>query len=520
MAMSAKVEGDPAAEFGASGSQGGAAEKRPTAVGRALVAVVALGVCAAAIFWACRVMWDQGHPLLAAARGLHAGDPARRTEAVHAVKDMGFGKPSESIRLLIPAAADAEPGVRAAAVESLGILGANAMGLGIDAEDVRAAASALLGLTADPDRGVRAAVMTSLSLIGSGATSPRPEGRNPAAAKKRAAGPVVDAEAVAAALTAGLDSPDEPVRQAALAGLGAMAPRLPGAAPPGLVRALDDDSGVIRTAAAAALGRYRKGLDPAIPALLRHLEDQQPSVCAACAEAFRRIRPPAVSPASAPAVLAALRVRDHAARASLVTLIGRLGSDPGAAVPALITVLREPIDSDARIADRTDSDDAQYAGPAHEAARALSLIARGTPRAGEAMAALLAVVRSGPAQRKPSAASALGGFGPAAVSAVPDLIGLLKEAAASPVPVQIGASAADALGKIAPGTPAADEVIAALTAALRAPWIATRQAALAALPAFGPKAAPALPIIREIENRDPDSGVRKAASDALRKMKA
>jgi HEAT repeat protein len=390
--------------------------------------------------------------------------------------------------------------------------------VGVDAADARAATEALLGLAEDPDGRVRAALTTSLAVIGSAASASRPAGRN-ASAAKTASGPVVDIDALAARLTIALDSPEEPVRQAALVGLGTMAAKLPGGPSPSLIKAVDDPSAGSRQAAIIALGHYRQGVDPAIPRLLRHLEDEQPQVREACVEAFRLIRPPAVSPAVAPAVIAAVRNPDRSARVVLVTLLGRLKPDPGAAVPALIPVLGEPIDSDVKAVERSTVVYDTYNGPAHEAARALGAIAPGTPQAGAAMAALVEVVRSGPAQRKGSAAEALGAFGPAAVSAVPPLVSMLKETATAKAPTRAGGSAAGALGKIAPGTPAAAEALAALTAALRAPWVPTREAALAALPAFGPKAAAALPAIRELKDKDPDPGVRKAADSALGKIK-
>jgi HEAT repeat protein len=514
--MSTTVHGDHAAGSGTSGSGGGATGRRRAPGVRALIALVA---CSAAIFWAWRVWWDQGHPLQAAARGLGAGDPSRRTEAIRDVSELGYRRPGESIRLLIPVVKDRDAGVRAAAITSLGLLSSNAMGVGVDAADARAASEALLGLAEDPDGRVRAALTTSLAVIGSAGSAGRPAGRNASAAKKGTT-PVIDVDAVAARLTAALDSPEEPVRQAALVGLGTMAARLPGGPSPSLIKAVDDASVGNRQAAAVALGHYRQGLDPAIPRLLGHLEDEQPEVRQACAEAFRRIRPPAVSPAVAPAVIAALRTPDRSARSSLVALLGQLKPDPGAAVPALIPVLREPIDSDVKAVERSTVTYDTYNGPAHEAAKALGAIAPGTPQAGEAMAALVDVVRSGPAQRKGSAAEALGAFGPAAISAVPPLVGMLKETATAQAPTRAGGSAAGALGKIAPGTPAADEALAALTAALRAPWIPTREAGLEALPAFGPKAAAALPAIRELKDKDPDPGVRKAAGSALEKIKA
>jgi HEAT repeat protein len=480
--------------------------------------LIALVACCAAIFWAWRVTWDQNHPLQAAARGLGSGDPSRRAEAVRVVSDLGFGRAGESIRLLIPKLKDEDAGVRTAAAASMGLLGSNAISLGGDADEVRAASEALLGLTGDGDARVRTAVTRSLTELVSAAVAPRPGPRNAGPDGKASASPV-DVDAVSTALTAALESPDEPVRQAALLGLGVLAARRSGGPPPALIKCLDDTSAVNRSAAADALSGYRQGLDPAIPHLLRRLVDEQRLVREACASAFRRIRPPAVGLAVAPQVIAALRTPDHAGRASLVMLLGRLKPDPRAAVPALIAVLREPIDSDSRILEQSAIAYDSYTGPAHEAARALGAIAPGTPQAGEAMAALIEVVRSGPSQRKGDAAEALGAFGPSAVSAAPVLIDLLNRTATAQVATRAGGSAAGALGKIAPGTPAAAEALAALTVAARAPWIPTRAAALAALPAFGPGAAAAIPAIRELKEKDPDPGVRQAAGTALAKIK-
>ncbi len=134
------------------------------------------------------------------------------------------------------------------------------------------------------------------------------------------------------------------------------------------------------------------------------------------------------------------------------------------------------------------------------------------------MAALTEVVKSGHRQRRGSAANALGEFGAAAVAEVPALIAFLKEAATSEVPTRDGVAAARALGRIAPSTPAASDVVAALTDALRSKTGLTREAAIQALSQFGSKAASAIPVIRELKEKDPDTSVRAAATDTLAKL--
>jgi HEAT repeat protein len=527
--MSARLRGDDdQAQMPGASSAGGDASVRRRAPG--VGALIALAAGCAVIFCVWRASWDQDQPLETAVRGLDSGDPARRSEAIREVSELGFRQPGEPIRLLIPVLKDREAGVRKAAVDSLGLLGANAIGVGDSPDEARATTAALLELTRDPDDRVRAAV--AMALAGIVSTAARPGARIPIVATKAAPSALdIDCEAVSAVLAGALTAPDESLRQAAIIGLGAVAPRVSGGPPPALIRALDDGSVTIRAAAAAALGHYAHGLDPAIPPLIRHLEDEEPHARSACAEALRAIRPPAVSPAVAPAVLAALRVSDHTARASLVMLLGRLKPDPGAAVPVLLAILREAADPGVPAAGPDRGVAESGPNPGDAAAEALGRVAPGTPRAAEVMAALLEIVRSGPPRRRAAAAEALGDFGPAAVAAAPVLIGLAKEArsieavtpASDEATVALGRTslaAIRALGKIAPGTPAADEALSAVIEALRAPWVGTRWQALRALPAFGPKAAAVLPAIRELRDRDTASLVRQAASEALSKIEA
>jgi hypothetical protein len=152
--------------------------------------------------------------------------------------------------------------------------------------------------------------------------------------------------------------------------------------------------------------------------------------------------------------------------------------------------------------------------PAIPAAQALSEIAPGTPSAGEVIEALTEVVRTGHPYRRAAAADALGAFGPAAVGAVPALINLIGENAATKADFADGASAATTLGRIAPGTPLADEAVSALTEVLQAESEYTRQQAATALPRFGPKAIVSIPRLRALVN-DPHATVRSAAAKAL-----
>jgi HEAT repeat protein len=244
------------------------------------------------------------------------------------------------------------------------------------------------------------------------------------------------------------------------------------------------------------------------------VENDEPPVREACAQALGQLRKSALTPTVVPALIAALRSRDRDTRLHVISLLSKMASDVQAVTPALIAVLEEPIDSDrAGVAGMSLA--TTYSGPAHEAAEALGRLAPGTPSAGAAIAALTKVVQAGPAQRRGSAADALGEFGAAAAAAVPPLIGMLKDPAASSALSRDGASAARALGRIAPGTPSSLAAVAALSAALKSESIATREGALDALPHFGRAAAPAIPLIRSVQENDPIPNVRKAAAAAL-----
>ncbi len=134
--------------------------------------LVALVACSAVVLWSWRVWWDRDHPLEAAARGLDAGDPSRRLDAVREISELSFGRPDGPIRLLIPALGDRDAGARAAAAEALGRLGANAIALGIGAGEVPRTTAALLALTKDPDDRARAAAAMALAVIVSTADRP------------------------------------------------------------------------------------------------------------------------------------------------------------------------------------------------------------------------------------------------------------------------------------------------------------------------------------------------------------
>ncbi|MGO9470146.1 MAG: HEAT repeat domain-containing protein [Isosphaeraceae bacterium] len=487
---------------------------------------ITLGVCCTAIWWAWRAVWENSHPGVATARGLESGDSAQRLAAIRALSALGTDGSASAMRPLLPLLADQVPAVRSAAAQSLGIVALYAVKSGTETETVRAVAQGLFGALKDPDASVRleaAGALVALADAASG-SSRGTGGRGKAkAAKSSGASPtVIDQKAVVAALLELLGDPDVEVRRAALLGIGKIASRSPGNPPQALFAAMEDESPIIREAAVSALVRFPTGLDALMPALFRHLDHDEPLVRAACTTGLGRIGPSALTPAVIPLLIAGLGSRERDVRLHSVTLIGRMSPDPRLAVPALIAVLREPYESDQqRVAGQMMT--ILYAGPAQEAAAALGRIAPGTPAAGQAIRALTEVVRSGPSRRRAAAAKALAQFGPAAAEAVTALIAFLQEAEASQQMTEDRASAARALGRIAPGTSTAEKAVAALSAVLKSHSAPARQAAVEAIRSFGPAAAgtpPVIPTLRELNENDPVPHIRQAAASALEALKA
>jgi hypothetical protein len=269
-----------------------------------------------------------------------------------------------------------------------------------------------------------------------------------------------------------------------------------------------------------ALAAFPRSLDPWLASLLRKADDGELEVRSACLEVFARSRPPAFSAEVIPLLVAALGSRSRGVRYHAATALAPHATDPRAAVaiPALLALLREPIDLD-RV--RRPAFDWSYMSedPAREAASVLGKLAPGTESAGEIIEALTEAVRAGHPLRREAAASALGEFGPAAEPAVPPLIQVLRDDLASKEGSNFydGASAARALARIAPGTRSADDALAALIEVVDVcPERRTDllYAAFKALPAFGAKAARALPRLRTWQ-KDSDSRVKMAADKAV-----
>jgi HEAT repeat protein len=146
-------------------------------------------------------------------------------------------------------------------------------------------------------------------------------------------------------------------------------------------------------------------------------------------------------------------------------------------------------------------------------AEALGRLDPAAPGAGEAIAFLEDVLRSDEILPRLFAERVLVHFGPAAAPAIPDLVALAGRPAVR-ASLELP-SIATALGRIAPGTPAADQAVAVLLERLRAgPESTGIEAVIDALARFGPGAAAALPRLRELTKSD-NPPIAEAARNAV-----
>jgi HEAT repeat protein len=204
-------------------------------------------------------------------------------------------------------------------------------------------------------------------------------------------------------------------------------------------------------------------------------------------------------------LIEALKSHDPLVRYHAAAVLGEIGADAQASIPALVGILREvpaPNGPD----------------PAGQATEALGEIAPATPQAGEAVTALIAFFRDTTSDlRRMQAAGALARFGPEFTApAVPVLLDVLKETAGKAGPPAPTVCAA--IGRAAPGTPWADKAVEALSAALDSRWGFTRSEAASALARIGPRARSALPRLSALEKNDPEPAVRSAASSAASRI--
>ena len=462
---------------------------------RSLIVLVATG---GALIWSARGLWENQHPAIDAARGLNAKSPSERVDAIGRFAQVGIGDAGLAIPPLLVALKDAQVPVRVAACEALTQLTSEAF-IAHSAEDaVRAAVTALIGSLKDPEVEVRIAAARALNYVASASGPAR----------------MIDYDGIFGALSGMLGDRQAAVHLAVLEALASTARRVALSPPDALAAELVDESPDVRAAAVKSFSCFQVGLDRWMPRIFEVLErETDPGARKTAVNALIQVRSPMVSTLALPALVAGLSSRYREVQYGAVYLIGTLGSDSVVAIPDLIEVMSHPIDPkmDPGISHPANWD------PAWLAAEALGKIDPGGPSAGIVLQALTEILRVGHPYRRAAAARVLGEFGPAAVAAVPALISVVRENAGTKAGLGDGGLAAAALGRIAPGTPHADEAVTALTEALEAKSEHTRDQAIEALMLFGPKAAVAIPRIRALVN-DPIEWVRSDAAKALAKL--
>lgn len=218
--------------------------------------------------------------------------------------------------------------------------------------------------------------------------------------------------------------PDATVRTAALRALHDIGDRMPFVPPQTLHAALEDESSHVRYWAAGALGHAGRGIDPFLPALIRHAEqDADPEVREVCADGIGAyIKPTAVTTAVVPVLIEALASPAQKMRCASCGMLGRFGPAATPAVPAIIRVLERGLHKPDERPGRYMTDQRSWA------ATALGRIAPGTPKADEAAAALVEALEADPTPGGTSdVIEAVARFGPAAKGAIPRLRALAQD---------------------------------------------------------------------------------------------
>jgi HEAT repeat protein len=475
--------------------EGGAWRGRRIALLPVIVLVAACGVW----LWA-QVVRESLTPVNEWLRALRHGSADQRQEAAGMLGSLTAQEVSTALPALIAALRDDDEHVVLTVVRSLGLAGGAAL-KGGDRASADAAVQALVAALKKPGPALRTAAAEALAdVAGSG-----PLDFNAATS-------------LAAELTRALNDPVAEVRSAVVIALGAVGSRnlIP---PPGaLIATLDGDPFPrVREMAAQSIGRFQTGRDQATLALFRGLETGQTGVRKSCDSALsdaRFAKGERRTAQIAPELTRALNSRERTVRSHAATVLGEIGPGASVAIPALLGLLVEPEDPERG---RSSTDRSGW-DPACEAARALSEVAQGSPRAAEVVAALTAVIRGpGPGLRRAMAADALARFAPKQLeSALPVLVEVLNETVGNIGPPAPAVCAT--LGRVAPGTPQAGAAVAALTAALHSGSEYSRSEAAKALARFGCGAESALPRLRALAESDRVQIVRDNASEAVARL--
>jgi len=236
----------------------------------------------------------------------------------------------------------------------------------------------------------------------------------------------------------------------------------------------------------AAIKKLGKIGEPAIPALMKALQDKNLLVRRSAADVLRQIGPPAI-----PALVKALKDSDANVRSFAAYVLGKIGAQAQTALPQLFPLLQ---DSNAKVRS--------------SAASALEGIGA---EAKTALPQLVPLLKDSDANVRSSAASALGKIGAEAKTALPQLVPLLKDSDAN-----VRSSAASALGKIGAE---AQTAVPHLVRLLKDSDANVRDSAASALGRIGAEAKTALPQLVPLL-QDSDANVRGNAAYVLGKIGA
>jgi HEAT repeat protein len=348
--------------------------------------------------------------------------------------------------------------------------------------------------------------------------------------------PELDFELAASTLTEGIGDPDPVVRLQVVRALEMIGPRGSDDPPPALVAALNDADVLLRGAVVGTLSRYGRGMHRLVPTLIRAVERDGPAAHAIYLEVLAHLRPRAdppkpgsFEPEHVSTLIVALGSRDQAVRCIAASNLGAFGPAAVSAVPALIETLRVSLHSPVEAG--TSAWRPWYPRDAAEAAAVA--LGRVAPAAAsmEAISALREALRSSRAAPRGAAAEALGGFGPTAAVALPDLIKALRETIAteepgsdsamnlgpSQFPLYTGCRIAEAIARIGADTDSSESA-AVLAEALAARSAQTREGAINGLRSLAPGSANARARLTEAL-RHSDREVRAAAESILAKLK-
>jgi HEAT repeat protein len=470
-----------------------------------MIAVACFGV----ICWSMRSLWESA-PVYNTARSLRRGDTNTRRSAAKELESFAPESAAVAIPALLEAMGDPDTEVSATAARSLGRNWGLILKSNPDQSLHRAVVPRLVAALKDSRPDLRAAAAEGLSYVYANSTVTRGGNRTG----------LVDGAPLVRALAESVDDVSEDVRCRAVAALGTVGAVYRVPPPSKLLTALEHDpSTAVRAEAARALGQFREDLDSVALALLRALDESDPRIRSAAGNALRAIHElgsPQVrnvwpSGAIVRSLIQTLASSNPEARYHSAALLSKLNLEADVAIPNLLVVLAEPVD----LKKHQETIPAVYWDPGVAAARALGRIAPGCSQSREVVTALSQVLASPvPWQRRGEAAQALAMFGPReGEPSIPVMLKVLSETKASREPP--GEFAADALGRLAPGTPWEKRTVTALISALDAKWEYTRAAAARSLGRFGGRALEAIPRLKAVAAGDESAMARESAARTI-----